>query len=73
MNEMTYRLTVYIIMILVALSTSHASEPRHDTLQADSVSRQLGELVVTAARPGSDVIPVQTLSGDEHQPYRRRI
>ena len=48
-------LTSYIIL---ATASAFVEQP-------DSLSRQLGELVVTAARPGSDVIPAQTLTGEE--------
>lgn len=32
---------------------------------ADTLSRQLDEIVVTARKPNEDIIPAQTLSGDE--------
>ncbi len=58
---MTLRQTSYFI-IAVAAFTASAKKPDE---QPDTLSRRLGELVVTATRPGSDIIPAQTLTGDE--------
>jgi len=58
---MTLRLTSYLF-IAIAAHTVSAKQP---DAQPDTLSRRLGELVVTATRPGSDIIPAQTLTGDE--------
>lgn len=56
---MTYRLT------LITFATLLATASQAQVQKGDTTSHRLNELVVTAARPGSDVIPAQTLSGEE--------
>lgn len=51
-------LSLALICIVMPLEVA-AEEP------ADSLSHQLGEIVVTARKPGKDIIPAQVLSGEE--------
>ncbi len=48
-------------VVALSMATTYASARE----QADSASRILNEVVVTARRPARDIIPVQTLSGPE--------
>lgn len=52
--------TIWAVVAL-SMATTYASARE----QADSASRILNEVVVTARRPARDIIPVQTLSGPE--------
>ncbi|MDE6452884.1 MAG: TonB-dependent receptor [Muribaculaceae bacterium] len=53
-----FMLSLALICIVMPLEVA-AEEP------ADSLSHQLGEIVVTARKPGKDIIPAQVLSGEE--------
>ncbi|MDE6300426.1 MAG: TonB-dependent receptor [Muribaculaceae bacterium] len=56
---MSHKISFIIILLFTAEYALHAAE------QADTTARQLHEIVVTTHRPARDIIPVQTLSGEE--------
>jgi len=62
---MNIRLTYIQILLIAALPAAAGNKTPETSAKNDTVSHNLKELVVTASRPGSDVIPAQTLTGDE--------
>lgn len=61
---MTYRIFLTIIIIIGLVPGVGRAEEKQDTTFRQL---RLKEVVVTAAKPGRDIIPAQTLSGDELQ------
>ena len=59
MGNTILKLLIPAMMALIVAPHAHAAQP------ADSLTRNLKEVVVTAQRPAADIIPAQTLEGDE--------
>ena len=60
-RSLTFPLRFTVMLTVIVYNTIDGMAEQ----RTDSILRQLDEVVVTACRPNDDIIPAQTLSGDE--------
>ena len=60
-RSLTFPLRFTVMLTVIVYNTIDGMAEQ----RTDSILRQLDEVVVTACRPNDDIIPTQTLSGDE--------
>ena len=60
-RSLTFPLRFTVMLTVIVYNTIDGMAEQ----RTDSILRQLDEVVVTARRPNDDIIPAQTLSGDE--------